>query len=175
MELRAATVRDLDTLVSHRRRMWLDMAYTDARELDEADGVYRAWVRRHLAKGRLHGVVVVNGRGETVASGCVWLYEVHPRPGRPGPHEPYILSMYTEPAHRGRGHARRIVKHLLAWCRAKGFGAAFLHASDAGRSLYTRIGFAPTREMRLRWARKRPRRASSARGKGCTGASDPCG
>jgi GNAT superfamily N-acetyltransferase len=65
--------------------------------------------------------------------------------------------MYTEPAHRGRGHARRIVRQLLTWCRARGFGAAFLHASDAGRPLYKEFGFAPTREMRARLTARRRR------------------
>jgi GNAT superfamily N-acetyltransferase len=151
--IRPIAARDLDLLVAHRRKMWMEVHYAKKRRLDEADAVYRRWIQRQRKTRRLHGVVAVDAAGRPLASGCVWLYEVHPRPGRPGPYEPYIMSMYTEPEARGRGLATRIVRELLRWCRARGFGGAFLHASDAGRPIYAKLGFTPTREMRLRWAR----------------------
>lgn len=165
--LRPIAARDLALLVRHRRRMWEEMGYRKAEELEAADRVYAAWVRRQRKLRRLAGYVAVDGAGRALASGCVWLYEVHPRPGRPGPFEPYVLSMYTEPVARGRGLATAIVGALLRWSRARGFGAAFLHAADAARPLYARLGFTATREMRLRFRRAprppRPRGSPSSR------------
>jgi GNAT superfamily N-acetyltransferase len=126
------------------------MGYSKKDGLDDADRVYASFVKRMRRARRFDGVVVEDSRGRPVASGCVFLYEVHPRPGRPGPYEPYILSMYTEPRSRGKGHAGAIVKVLLDWATARGYGAAFLHASDMGRPIYEKMGFTATREMRWR-------------------------
>ena len=49
--------------------------------------------------------------------------------------------MYTEPEHRRRGLARRLMAEMIAWCRAAGLGSVSLHASDAGRPLYEALGF----------------------------------
>jgi GNAT superfamily N-acetyltransferase len=59
--------------------------------------------------------------------------------------------MYTAPAHRRQGIARRVVETIVEWCRAEGFTAIALHASKAGRPLYESFGFQPTSEMRLRF------------------------
>jgi len=60
------------------------------------------------------------------------------------------MSMFTEPAHRGKGHASRIVREAVRWARAHGYDAITLHASDYGESIYRREGFTRTMEMRLR-------------------------
>ena len=38
---------------------------------------------------------------------------------------------------------------MLAWARAERLDRLVLHASDAGRPLYERLGFAATNEMRF--------------------------
>jgi hypothetical protein len=37
---------------------------------------------------------------------------------------------------------------VLAWSEARGLASLILHASDEGRSLYERLGFVGTNEMR---------------------------
>lgn len=147
--LRRATPDDLDLLVRHRRAMFVEMAEGHAEaSLDAADPVYRAWAARRLRTGRLVGFVVEE-RGEAVASGCVWVKRIHPRPGLTTRDEPYLLSMYTEPAHRGKGHAERIARAAIAWSLAGGYPRITLHASEMGRPLYERLGFERRWEMRL--------------------------
>lgn len=149
MPLRQATLADLDLLVRHRRAMWADMDVTYTREdLDAADPVYRAWAARRLRTGRFVGFIVEE-RGRPVASGCVWVKRVHPRPAAATLDEAYLLSMYTEPAHRGKGHAERIVRAALAWARERGLPRMTLHASDMGRPLYEKLGFERRWEMKL--------------------------
>jgi GNAT superfamily N-acetyltransferase len=145
--LRRATTRDLDVLVRHRRLMWIEIGGVDASDLDDADRTYRRWARVRLASGRLLGWIVERG-GRAGASGCVWLQEVHPRPGYGGGIQPYLLSMYTEPDERGRGHAARIVDAAMRWSDARGYPRLALHASPAGRGIYERAGFKRTWEMR---------------------------
>lgn len=146
---RFATLADLDLLVRHRRLMWRDISKLTEEELDAADPAYRSWAERQLATAQMVGWVAEEGDGSGVAaSGCLWLQPVQPRPGRPFEVQPYLLSMYTEPAHRGKGHARRIVEAAMAWAAERGHPFMSLHASEFGRPLYASLGFGPTGEMR---------------------------
>ena len=73
-------------------------------------------------------------------------------PGSPRnftPRRAWILNIYVEPAYRRQGFARAVIEALLHWCRENGFQSVALHASEHGRSLYEKIGFRPTNEMRL--------------------------
>jgi putative acetyltransferase len=59
-----------------------------------------------------------------------------------------IKSMHTAEAARGRGVGRRLVEHLLAVARQRGYDRVSLEtgagpAFAAARQLYTRAGFAP--------------------------------
>lgn len=119
------------------------------RELDDADPVYRRWLRPRLARGEFIGWVSMH-RGAPVASGGIWLMRIQPRPLHPTGLTPYLVSMYVEPEHRGRGHARRIVRAAMAWTRAKRLPRMTLHASRMGRPLYTRLGWVRTWEMAWR-------------------------
>src|SRR2546422_4711140 len=58
-------------------------------------------------------------------------------------------SMFTEPAHRGRGHGARIVREAIRFAEACGIPVMLLHASTFGEPIYTRLGFERTTEMRL--------------------------
>jgi GNAT superfamily N-acetyltransferase len=149
IRIRLATVADLSTLVRHRRAMFAEMGEKDERDMARHDRVYRQWARVRLRRGELVGFVAeVNGK--TAGSGCVWLQERQPRPGLDHPCVPYLLSMFTEPDFRGCGIATRIVKAAHDWCRKHGHGNISLHASKMGRSIYKKLGYARTWEMRLR-------------------------
>lgn len=152
--MRRARLADLELLVEHRRRMWEDMGKHQPSLVRGADAPYRKWARARLRDGMLVGWVATSGRA-AVASGCVWLQPVQPRPGDDSGLRPYLLSMFTEPAWRGRGIARRIVREAMRWARREGHGWMSLHASDAGRSVYEGLGFERTSEM---WRRLAPPR-----------------
>lgn len=149
--LRRATLADLDLLTSHRRRMFAEIRTRRSRaELDRADAQYRRWVRRELPARHFLAFVVETPGGRPAGSGAIWLAPTQPRPGRLGqrPRLPYILSMFTEPAFRGRGVASRIVRAQVRWARERGYARIYLHASAMGRPVYARLGFAPGNEMR---------------------------
>ncbi|MGH8005309.1 MAG: GNAT family N-acetyltransferase [Limisphaerales bacterium] len=151
LKIRRATLRDLETLIAHRRGMWFDMGHKNKAELDKADKVYRRWAKERLKSGELVGLIV-EAEGQIAGSGCLWLQPVQPRPGRPGfkgGGQPYLLSMYTEHTFRGKGVATKIVEESIRWAKAKGFPRMTLHASDMGRSIYEKLGFKQTWEMKL--------------------------
>lgn len=147
--MRRATVDDVPVLVRHRRRMWAELRDFSPPELDRHDAVYRRWVRGLIGRRRFLALVVEDMAGHPVGSGGLWLMPSQPRPGVLGRGEmPYILSMYTEPGYRGQGVASRIVREMVRWSRARGFGRIVLHASRLGRPVYERLGFEAGSEMR---------------------------
>lgn len=161
--LRRATLDDVPLLVLHRRLMWRDMGTFPEETLAPADAPYRRWLRARLKSGSAVAWVAESG-GRPVASGVVWVQPVQPRPTMPEGRMPYLLSVYVDPAHRGKGLATRLTKAAIAWSRAQGYPKLALHASAQGRSVYERLGFEPTTEMRLtlRGARGPARRGARA-------------
>jgi GNAT superfamily N-acetyltransferase len=134
---------------------------------DDLEQVCGHWIARELAAGTFFSWVVeaneeVNhdateepgaqslSEPVIVAGGGLQVRPLMPRPGYlRGEPEALILSMWTEPTHRGRGLATLVVEKMLAWCRARGIRRVTLHASEMGRPIYARLGFQPTNEMRL--------------------------
>jgi GNAT superfamily N-acetyltransferase len=162
--VRLATLADLDVLVRHRRGMWEEIGDFTPAELLAADGVYRRWARARLRSGSLVGWIAER-RGRAVASGCVWVQAVQPRPGAPTGRQPYLLSMFTEAEARGSGMARRIVRSATDWFRKQNYPRLTLHASAQGRSLYLGLGFERTWEMKLEGGGRRGRGGATVDGR----------
>jgi len=151
LRIRTGGIEDLATVLGHRRAMFEEMGFTDAALLDDVTSSAEAYFRPALADGSYRAWLAVTGAGEVAAGGGVL---IAPWPGFPGEKQSrraWILNMYTEPAFRRQGIARRLVETMIAWCREEGFTAVALHASQEGRPLYETIGFRPTNEMRLRF------------------------
>lgn len=144
--------------------MWEAMGRGSPAELDAHDRAYRRWLRREWAARRFAAYIATDPAGAPLGSGAVWLVPSQPRPGAAHlPYFPYVLSMYTEPAARGRGVASRVVRELIAWSTERGYPRVTLHASVMGRGVYTRLGFQPTNELRLDLGAGRSRRRAGRR------------
>lgn len=159
LPLREATPADIPTLVLHRRRMFEDMdavrgtpgGRPDPARLDEMDRAYAQQLQAQLP-GSIRAWVIEAGGGIVVpfGDGALFFLEWLPRPNDLTGQLAYLHSVYTEPAYRRRGLARRIVQKALEVCRAQGLKHMTLHASQAGRPLYESMGFQLSNEMRLR-------------------------
>ena len=66
-----------------------------------------------------------------------------------------VLNVYTRPAHRRRGHARRLMQALLADATALGLSVVELQATDDGYPLYLSVGFKDdaSKYHRMKWTR----------------------
>lgn len=60
-----------------------------------------------------------------------------------------VLNVFTEPEWRRRGVAGLLMQRIINWSRDAGLDGLTLHAADAGRTLYEKLGFVATNEMRL--------------------------
>jgi GNAT superfamily N-acetyltransferase len=145
--VRRAAAADAAIVARHRVAMFRDMGLVD----DDGAALEAAScssLRRGLADGSYTGWLVEYA-GAVVAGGGLLLRPLLPRPGHlSGGREAYVLNVYTDPPHRRRGLARRLMETILAWCEAEGVHRVSLHASDDGRELYAALGFAATNEMR---------------------------
>lgn len=65
--------------------------------------------------------------------------------------EGYIWSVFTDPAYRGRGVARKLVGMAVEHLEKHGCTSVVLHSSQAGRPLYAGMGFELATEMRLKF------------------------
>jgi GNAT superfamily N-acetyltransferase len=140
--VREATLEDLETLVRHRVAMFADMdVEVDAPALATA---YRAWLRATMPAGEYYAWVCETEMREIVAGGGLSLFRWPPGP-RPatGDRLAFVYNVYTEPAHRKRGLARRLMDAIHSWCGAHGVGAVALNAAPAARHLYESQGYRP--------------------------------
>jgi GNAT superfamily N-acetyltransferase len=173
ISIRPVTLADIPHLVHHRRAMFVDMGHKIAAELDGADEVARAYFNAALRDGSYKGWLAEEVADETdahakpeaaidpgaalkrpppgniVAGGGIVFVPWAGYPGEARTQRVWIVNMYTEPRARRQGLAKKLVNHMTDWCRAEGFAAVSLHASDAGRPVYESLGFRPSNEMKL--------------------------
>ena len=150
--IRPATATDADVLGRHRAAMFRDMGRTAGADAEAALAEATAsYLAEALPAGEYAGWLAVAPDGAVVGGAGVQLRPIVPRPGPGGAvltaPQALLLNVYTEPAWRRRGIAERLVRAALAWADARGASGVVLHASDAGRALYERLGFRPTNEM----------------------------
>jgi GNAT superfamily N-acetyltransferase len=95
-------------------------------------GTYVAWVA---------DVETDTSARSVVAGGGATIIPWPPGPAYPGSQLAYVYNVYTEPEHRGRGLARRVMHAIHEFCRERGIGSVLLNASTFGQPLYTSMGY----------------------------------
>jgi len=149
--VREAAPSESAIILHHRRSMFRDMGEGTVEELDRMVEVAGPWLERALADGSYHHWLAVDSAGQVAGGGGVLLCPWPANPHDPCTQRAVILNVYTEKEFRKRGIARQIMQAILAWIERYGLRAVNLHASAEGRSLYEKLGFEPTNEMRLKF------------------------
>lgn len=149
VEIRPATLDDMEHILHHRCAMFAEMGNADHEQLSILREQTQQYLAAALTRGHYRGWLAETDERRVVAgAGLV----INPWPGHPGESKAlraWILNVYTEPPYRRRGLARQLINVMLDWCRAEDLGIVSLHASPDGRALYESMGFQPTNEMRL--------------------------
>lgn len=143
-------LEDLDVLTETRIEV-LRAAnlLSDDVDMEEVREQSRIYYEKALQDGSHVAYLVYDG-DVFVGAGGVSFYQVMPTYHDPSGRKACIMNMYTKPAYRRRGIARRTLGLLVDECRAAGVTAITLEATDAGRPLYEAYGFVPmTHEMEL--------------------------
>jgi GNAT superfamily N-acetyltransferase len=157
--IRQATLADVATVARQRAAMFVDMGSATAAIAGQLQSETEAFLRQAIPSGEYIGWLAslasrphdaVAGAGVQVR--CVLPFPLRWADGRvevAQGRQAIVLNVYTEPAFRRRGLARRLMQEVLAWARTARIESLVLHAAPDGRPLYEQLGFAPTNEMRF--------------------------
>jgi ribosomal protein S18 acetylase RimI-like enzyme len=144
---RRATSEDALLIASHRHSMFAEMGKSEPAALEEMRLRFVPWAERMITAAKYVGWVVLDGE-KPVASGGFFELDWPPHPLDPtAEHRGYLLNFWVDPAYRGQGIARTLVREGLAESKRRGIRVTALHASEAGRRVYERMGFSATSEM----------------------------
>ena len=142
-EVRQATIRDAAALGQLREDLFLELGRLTTR----GTGEFREEAARAFATGLTDGTceawMAFSGEGEVIGSVAMLLHARLPSPESSVTREGYLLNVYTAPRWRRRGVADALVSASVARARDLGLGRIRLHATDEGKSVYEKAGFAP--------------------------------
>jgi len=145
---RSLGAHDLDLICRHRREMFTDSGRS-AEVLDAMAAPFRAWLEPRLASGAYFGWIA-EVAGEPIGGIGMQVIDWAPHPNHPTQdRRGYILNVFVEPAHRGRGVAGALMGLATDEGRRLGLDYLALHATEKGRPLYEKLGWKLGREMGL--------------------------
>ena len=137
--VREATLRDIDALVRHRIGMFTDMGLSlDAPALEAS---FRAWLTDKMPAGTYRAWLIETDGGVIAAGGGISILPWPPGPSYMGDTIAIVYNLYTEPAHRRRGLARRVMTTIHEWAAAHGITSGALNGSRDGQPLYESMGY----------------------------------
>jgi len=159
-EVRLATVNDAVLIGAQRARMFYEMEMVPEALFESFRLLCETRLREALGSREYVGWLAFPNESpnEIVAGAGVQLRRVLPHPVgetldetviAEGRHA-IVLNVWTEPNWRRRGLATLLIEEILAWARTERLDRLVLHASDEGRSVYERLGFIQTNEMRFK-------------------------
>ncbi len=154
-QIRRATAQDADIISWHRARMFQDMGDVAGEAFEILRANARARLKEWINTGKYVGwLATLADDPKTIVGGAgVQVQSILPRPldpstigeGRQGT----IVNVFTEPQWRRRGIAELLIKEIIAWSKNEQMDRLILHASEDGRSIYERLGFVVSNEMRF--------------------------
>ena len=155
VEIRQATLEDLDLLVRWRMVVLREVfGIPDDEPTDALEAENRRYYERALAAAS-HIACFAVSEQEVVGCGGICLQEELPSPDNPSGSCAYLMNIYTSPSCRKQGVGAAIVNWLIEQARQRGIGKIYLETSEAGRSLYEKLGFADLPDM-MKLAPERP-------------------
>ena len=134
---RKLTASDLETFIRMRIDQLREEGSTEDIDLVPA---LRDYYERHMADGTFVSFLALDGEKIVATSGMSFV-ERPPYFGCPSGKLGILSSMYTLPAYRRRGIARKLLSLVTGEARAWGCGSVWITASDMGVKLYTAFGF----------------------------------
>ena len=145
-EYKKATIEDIDELV-RTRIIVLRAANKLADDVDmtKVEQESYEYYKRTLETGE-HITYLVYDNGTFIGAGGVSFYQVMPTYHNLTGKKAYIMNMYTAPEYRRQGIAIHTLDLLVENAREQGVTQIALEATEMGRPLYEKYGFAKMEE-----------------------------
>ncbi len=140
--IRRATTRDLEALVELRVAMQRENVADDAEVDWTAVGEACRQYFVETLPTELFVVFVAEAEGRIIATSGVSFVSRPPGSTSYLQSEAYVTNVYTVPTWRGRGVGTAVLNATIEYAKHQGARLVYLHTSDAGRSVYEKLGFA---------------------------------
>lgn len=152
LQIRKATVRDLDLLIEWRMRVLAEVfADHEAVDVDAVRRNNEAFYREHLEDGTHTACFASTENGEIVGCGGICYHKEMPSPENLDGSCGYLMNVYTTPQVRGSGVGRQIVEFLIEDAKERKTSKIYLESSGAARRMYQKMGFEPMEDyLKLR-------------------------
>lgn len=154
--VRLATIEDAEIIAWHRARMFQDMGDLKSRLFEAFRVKSCERLRDVIARGEYVGwlTTLKITPDKVIAGAGLHLRRVLPHPAKNGAafaegRHAIVVNVFTEPEWRRQGLAAMLLHRIIDWSREQKVDELILHSSTEGRSLYERLGFVPTTEMRF--------------------------
>jgi GNAT superfamily N-acetyltransferase len=151
LTLRPATAADLSLIVTQRHAMFEEMGYVNRAELELTDAKFVEWVADKLARGEYCGWFLQDEQSRVIAGAGLWIMEWVPHAVDQSTRRGNILNVYCEAPYREQD-MRRLLIHVLDYCRDHGIRTVIVNPGETVRPLYEALGFRPTGEMKIQLA-----------------------
>ena len=139
---RRATVEDLQVLVESRlETLRAANGLGKDADLQEVREESLEYYRESLDSGR-HVAYLAYDAYRIIGTGGISFYQVMPTYHNPSGRKAYVMNMYTDPAYRRKGIAWKMLELLTARATEQGIREVGLEATEQGRPLYEKFGFA---------------------------------
>ncbi|MCR5415468.1 MAG: GNAT family N-acetyltransferase [Pseudobutyrivibrio sp.] len=141
MEIKVATLKDIDILTSSRVEVLRAANKLDESvDMTEVEEQSRKYYERALEDGSHIAILVMEG-DKFIGAGGVSFYEVMPTYHNPSGKKAYVMNMYTNPEYRRQGIAYKTLDTLVKMSKERGVEQISLEATEMGRPLYEKYGF----------------------------------
>lgn len=137
MNFRIATIADMELLIRLRKQLLMDEGQILSSNIDQE---LKQFFTQQMTSHQLTQWLV-ECEGEVIASGAIQFISFPPSFFNTTGIRGYIMNMYTHPAYRKRGIAKRLMDLLIEEARIRKVHHIFLIASYMGKPLYKKYGF----------------------------------
>lgn len=141
IDIRETGAEDIDTLMLWRERVLREVfSIPDGNDIRELLDENRRYYLEEIPAGG-HIACIAYSDGIAVGCGGICLYREMPSPDNPSGRCAYLMNIYTDPSHRGRGIGGAVVSWLKARAAREGAEKVYLETTVDGMGLYRSEGF----------------------------------
>ena len=145
--IRKATEQDDGEIAQHLHHIMLELGL--AAQSMQPDWLNKTQLFIERARHELHYQgFIAEINGQILGSVSCQILELYPMLSLDY-QKGYIWGLYVVPSHRRQGIATQLMQAATNYLQGIGCTKAVLHASEAGKLLYTRLGYTDSNEMAL--------------------------